>query len=112
MGVFVVAGQPRGGFLERQLRQQRHAVEGLLAVGDDVVAERLDGLARKRLIDAFDFLQADDVGRAVLQPDHEVVEPLADRIDVPGGDRDAHEVWKFFRSRSWCRSRRRRWRSG
>ena len=33
-------------------------------MGDDVVAERLDGSPRERLVDAFDFLQADDVGRA------------------------------------------------
>ena len=45
MGVLVVAGEARLGFVERQLREQRDAVEGLLAVGDDVVAERLDGSA-------------------------------------------------------------------
>ena len=64
--ILVVTGQPRVGFVERIFRQQRDAVEGLLAVGDDVVAELLDGFARKRLIDALDLLQADDVGRAVL----------------------------------------------
>ena len=47
MDVFVVAGKPRLGFVERQLGQQRDAVEGLLAVGDHVVAERLDGLPRE-----------------------------------------------------------------
>jgi len=31
-------------------------------MGDDVVAKLLDGFARKRLIDAFDLLQTDDVG--------------------------------------------------
>ena len=68
MGVLVVAGEARFGFLERQLRQQGDAVKGLLAVGDDVVAERLDLQPRERVIDAFDFLQADDVGRTILQP--------------------------------------------
>ena len=48
MGVLVVAGEARLGFLERQLRQQCDAVESLLAVGDDVVAERLDRLAWER----------------------------------------------------------------
>ena len=86
MDVLVVAGKARLGFVERQLRQQRDAVEGLLAVGDDVVAERLDLQPRKRLIDAFDFLQADDVRRAVLQPGQQMVDPLPDRIDVPGGN--------------------------
>ena len=109
MGVLVIAGEAGFGFLERQLRQQRDAVEGLLAVGDDVVAERLDLQPRKRVIDAFDFLQADDVGRAVLQPGQQMFDPLPDRIDVPG--RDAHQDWRFLRSKSWCRSRRTRWRS-
>src|SRR5665647_531256 len=83
MGVFVVPGEARLGFVERQLRQQCDAVKGLLAVGDHVVAERLDGLPRKCLVDAFDFLQADDVGTAIPQPGQEMVEPLPDRIDVP-----------------------------
>jgi hypothetical protein len=34
---------------------------------------------------AFDFLQADDVGRAILEPSQQVIEPLPDRVDVPGG---------------------------
>jgi hypothetical protein len=54
-------------------------------VGDDVIAERLDLQPRERLVDAFDFLQADDVRRALLEPGQEMVEPLPDRIDVPGG---------------------------
>ena len=89
MGVFVVAGEARLGFVERQPGQQRDAIEGLLAVGDYVVAERLDRLARERLVEAFDFLQADDVRRALLQPSQQQLDPLPDRIDVPGGD--AHE---------------------
>ena len=64
MRIFVIAGKPGLGLVERQLRQQRHAVEGLLAVGDDVVAERFDLEPRKRVVGAFDFLQADDVRRA------------------------------------------------
>ena len=44
---------------------------------------------RERLVDAFDFLQADDVGRAILQPGQEMVDPLPDRIDVPR--RNTHE---------------------
>jgi len=68
MGVLVVAGQARFGFLEWQLRQQRDAIEGFLAVGDDVVAQRLDLEPGKGVIDAFDFLQADNVRRAVPEP--------------------------------------------
>ena len=71
MVVLVIAGQARFGLVERQFREQGYAVEGLLAMGDDVVAERLDLQPRERLVDAFDFLQADDVGRAFLQPGQE-----------------------------------------
>ena len=62
LDVVVVAGEARRRLVERQARQQRDAVEALLAMNRDVVAERLDRLARKGLVDAFDFLQADDVG--------------------------------------------------
>ena len=89
MGVLVVAGEARLGLVERQLRQQRDAVEGLLPVGDDVVAERLDLQPREGLVDAFDLLQADDVRLALLSQVSEKVDPLPDRIDVPGGD--AHD---------------------
>ena len=90
MGVLVVAGEARFGLVERQFRQQRDAIEGLLAVGDDVIAERLDLQPREGLVDAFDFLQADDVRRAFLQPGQQMLEPLPDRIDVPGGN--THEM--------------------
>ena len=77
MGILVVAGKARFGLVERQFGQQSNAVEGLLAVGDDIIAERLDLQPRKRLVDAFDFLQADDVRRAVLQPGQEMVRAAA-----------------------------------
>src|SRR3569623_1577807 len=67
---------------------QRDAVVGLVPVRHDVVAERLDRLARKRLIDAFDLLQADEIGLALLQPCQQMIEALAHRVDVPC--RDAH----------------------
>jgi len=38
------------------------------------------------LVKALDFLQAKDVGLYLLQIGEEVRQPLADRIDVPGGD--------------------------
>ena len=83
MGVLVITGQSRLGLVERQLRQQRDAVECLLAVGDDVVAERLDLQPGESVIDAFYLLEADDVGRTLLEPGQEELEPLPDRIDVP-----------------------------
>ena len=62
MDVVVISGKAGRGFVERQFRQQRDAVEGFLPVGDHAIAERLDRLARKRFVDAFDLLQADDIG--------------------------------------------------
>ena len=52
----------------------------------DIIAQRLQRLARKRLVDAFGLLQADDVGLTLLQPGGEVVDALLDGIDVPGCD--------------------------
>ena len=54
-------GRPRD-LVEAQLRQDGDAVEALLAVRLDVVAERLDLGARELLVDRLDLLQADDVG--------------------------------------------------
>src|SRR5260370_36334404 len=81
--IFLVPGEPRRGLVERQLREERDAVKSFLAVGDDVVAERLDSLAGKRVVDTLDFLQANNIGCAILEPGQEMVEPLPDRIDVP-----------------------------
>ena len=63
MVVLRVAGQPRGHLVELELREDRDPVEGLLAVDRDVVAQRLERLARKALVHTFRFLQANDVGR-------------------------------------------------
>src|SRR4051812_38368254 len=56
---------------------------------DDVVPKRLDCLPGKRLVEAFDFLQADDIGRAFFEPTQQMLEPLPHRIDVPRGN--SHE---------------------
>src|SRR5712671_4896826 len=84
MVVFVVPGQPREHFIKAQPGNYRYAVEGLLTVHRNVVSQRLDGLARESLVDAFGFLQTGHVGLAFLQPSQDIVEPLLDRIDVPG----------------------------
>ena len=47
--------------LDRPLGEDGDAVEGLLPVGGDVVAEVLDLGARKRFVEALDFLQAQRV---------------------------------------------------
>ncbi len=86
MVVGVVAGQSRGHLVERELRQDRDAVEGLLPVHCDIVAERLERLAREGFVHALGLLQADDVGPPLQEPGGQVVHSLLDRIDVPGGD--------------------------
>ena len=66
MLIQIVAGEARGSLVERMFREQGDAVERLLPVGDDVVAEGFNGLTRKRVVHAFDLLQADDVGLTFL----------------------------------------------
>src|SRR5437899_2357484 len=103
MVVFVVPGQPRDHFIEAPLGNDRYAVEGLLTMHRNVVSQRLDGLARESVVDAFGFLQTGHVGLALLQPSKEIVEPLLDRIDVPG--RYAHRLLPLgFRIESCTRA--------
>ncbi|MGY4289280.1 hypothetical protein ACVWXO_008546 [Bradyrhizobium sp. LM2.7] len=90
MRILVIAGKPRLGLVEWQFRQQGDAVEGLLAVGNDVVAHGLDLQPWEGLIDAFDLLEADDVGLALPEPSEEMLDPLPDRVHVPGGYSDWH----------------------
>ena len=85
LDVAIVAGQAALD-LERMFRQDRHAVEGLLPMGGDIVAERLDLLARERLVHALDLLQADRIRRDLLEIVEEMGQALAHRIDVPGRD--------------------------
>ena len=104
MVVGVVAGQPRRHLVELELRQDRDAVEGLLAVDRDVVAQRLDRLAREGVIDASWF----PAGRRCradrsLQPGGQVLDSLLDRIDVPGGDPHAVFFGRFGGFPGWPR---------
>jgi hypothetical protein len=59
----------------------------LLPVHDAVdIAERLERLVRELRLLALDLLQAQDV-RAVLGKEaYDLIDPQADRVDVPGGD--------------------------
>ena len=86
MVIRIVARQAAVDLVERKLRQDRDTVEALLAVGLDIVAQRLDLGARELLVDRLDLLQADDVGRALGQPVGEVADAGADAVDVPGDD--------------------------
>ena len=86
MVVLIVARQTVADFVEWKFRQQRHAVECLLPVHGDIVTECLERLARKRVVNAFGFLQADNVRLALSQPGHRGIQPLLDRIHIPGGN--------------------------
>jgi hypothetical protein len=86
MIVLGVARQPRRHLIEGDFGQDRDPVEGLLPMNRDVVAQRLDRLPREAIVDAFGFLQADDIRRPLLQPGEQAVHPLLDRVDVPRGD--------------------------
>ena len=81
-----VAGQAAIDLIEREFRQQRDAVEGLLAVDREIVTERLERFARESVVDSLGFLQADNIGLPFVQPSDSGIQPLFDRIDVPGGD--------------------------
>ena len=85
LDVGVVAGQP-ARHLERALRQDGDAVEPLLPVRLDVIAEVLDLEPRKLLVRALDLLQTERVGLDLLEIIEQVADPLADGVDVPGGD--------------------------
>jgi hypothetical protein len=58
-----------------------------------VVAERLERLAREGVVSAFDLLQADNVGRPLLEPGLQIIHALTDGIDVPGGDSHRFSVF-------------------
>src|SRR5260370_38951277 len=86
MVVLRIARQARRHLVERQLREDRDAVEGFLTVDCYVVAQGLEGLARKGLVLGLGFLQAHDVGLPLPQPGGEVFDSLLDRVYVPAGN--------------------------
>jgi hypothetical protein len=85
LNVVGIAGKP-GRDLERPFGEDGDPIEPLLPVQRDIIAERLDLEARKRVVDAFGLLQTQRVGARLLQIIQKMGEPLADRVDVPGGD--------------------------
>src|SRR5712671_1770753 len=77
--------------LEWQFRDHRDAVIALLPVERDVfVAEALETLQRKCVIDAFGFLQAQHVRPHRLEEFGDEVDAQPHRIDVPCGQGEAH----------------------
>src|SRR5271154_2948343 len=59
-------------------------------MGLDIVAELLDLEPWKLIVETLDFLQAERIGGDLLQIVEKVGQPLADGVDIPGGDAQAH----------------------
>src|SRR3974377_547442 len=79
--------------LERYARDHRDAVIALLPVERDVlIAEPLEALERKSLVRALRLLQAEYVRPHRLDELGDEIDAQADRIDVPGRDREGHHA--------------------
>jgi hypothetical protein len=86
----VAEGSDVGG-LERQFRDHRDAMITLLSVQRDVlIAEAPETLQRKCIIDAFGFLQAQNVRPHRFQEFGDEIDAQAHRIDVPGCQGETH----------------------
>src|SRR5262245_1600437 len=86
MVVGLITRQSRSHLVERELRQNSHAVECFLSMHGYVVAERLEGVPRESIVDAFRLLEAGDIGLPLGQPGERIVHALLDGVDVPGCD--------------------------
>ena len=64
----------------------RNAVPVVDAVVNDVVARLGEGIERKVVVTALGFLQKHHVGCPVGRPRNDLIDPGADRVDVPRGD--------------------------
>src|SRR3569832_1138410 len=90
--VELVAESPDVGLLERQSRDDGDAVIAFLTVQRDVfVAEPLEALERKCIVDAFGFLQAQDIGPHRLDEFGDEVDAQAHRKKKPGRQEKAQE---------------------
>jgi hypothetical protein len=58
-----------------------------------MISGRPDLVARKGFIDAFQFLQTQNIRLDPLEIAQQMIEPLPDRIDVPGGDTHDGSGW-------------------
>ena len=77
--------------LERKARDNGDAVIALLAVEREMgVAEPLEPLCRKAVVRALGLLQAEHVGHHRAQEAGDEIDAQAHRVDVPGGDGEAH----------------------
>src|SRR4051812_9344496 len=76
---------------EREAREDRDAVVALLAgVGDLGIAVRAQLLQREAIVGALRLLQAQDIGRFLLEKAADLLDAQADRVDVRGGDAEVH----------------------
>ena len=86
----VAEGTDVGG-LERQFRDDGDAMIALLPVQRDVlIAEAPETLERKCIIDAFGFLQAQNVRPHRFQEFGDEIDAQAHRIDIPGCQGETH----------------------
>ena len=86
----VAKGSDIGG-LERQFRDYRDAVITLLSVQRDVlIAKALEPLQGKCVVDAFGFLQSQDIRPHRFEELGDDVDAQAHRVDVPGCEGETH----------------------
>ena len=69
-----------------------HAVVGLLAGVDDMIAGGLEGLGREVVIGQLGFLQAQHIGRIRSEPVEHLRQAHLQGIDIPGGDLHLRQV--------------------
>src|SRR5690606_16402812 len=87
---------PALDLLEGDFAQRGNAVIALLSVDGDMFVTRLaDVLHRKGIVDAFDFLEAEDVRLFFPEQSFDEIYPQADGIDVPGGDLEGQRAFRF-----------------
>ena len=76
---------------EGDARERGDAVIALLARDRDMgKAERVQLARGEVLLDAFDLLQAEEIGLVRLDEAADEIEPEPDGVDVPGGEAEAH----------------------
>ena len=77
MVVAIAAGQARDDILDPELGQDGDAIIGLLSVYGAIIAQRLERFGGKRVVGAFEFLEADKIRLGRLQPRDSGLQPRA-----------------------------------
>jgi hypothetical protein len=87
VGIVRIAGQPAPGFDGiGSARQDRDAVPAFLPMPNRAVAGVADRAFWELVLRRLQFLQADDVGRSLIEPAQKYGEPAVDPIDIEGRD--------------------------